>query len=541
MKIAQAGELIQFQSGEATCDRVLQKRHDRHLDQEALEQIAVTFQQQICPLVAVEPLDQKPWAGHPRHQSESLLCDISGVSHLFSGEAGLLVAVEELLASLGLRGQMAVADSVGAAWALAHSGLPPRLSPSSSHDGQVENPSEMATRHWIVCGQRETRGAMERLPVEALRIFPEAVATLSRLGVESIQQLLTLPKSGLATRLGPGLVRRIEQALGESDEPLEVHRAVAEHVAGLTLEYPTSDQPILADRMIRLVEKIRAGLAARQRGALRMTCRLDLSGHPPLILEIGLFAPTTDVDHLSGLMINQLEAKRVPACVERLTVSVTLSGPLRSVQNALFQHNDVSSSDACTSGSTISRLVDALSGRLGREAVLGVKIEDDPLPEQSFCVLPLAGRLDSPTFSQLHKSAARDLRRSRLSRQSSLKQEQGVSFQPSPEDALRRPLSLLTEPCPLRVAFPHGSFCLHVSSPRLPERIRLDGRVHEIVMHWGPERIESGWWKGASIGRDYYRIETDQGQWWWIFRNLVSKSRAESNPRYSWMLHGRFS
>ncbi len=170
------------------------------------------------------------------------------------------------------------------------------------------------------------------------------VETLARLGVTRIGQLLQLPRSGLAPRLGNHLVHRIAQALGEVDEPLAVHRTAAESRATHLLQYPTSDQRILADRVERLVKKVRAGLATRQRGALRMACRLDLADHPPLTFEIGLFAPTIDVAHLSGLIINRLESRKLPALVERLTLEVTLSGPLRSVQTSLF---DDEFSNAC--------------------------------------------------------------------------------------------------------------------------------------------------------------------------------------------------
>ena len=328
----------------------------------------------------------------------------------------------------------------------------------------------------------------------------------------------------------------------------------------LALEYPTDDQEILADRIERLMKKVRAGLATRQRGALRMTCRLDLSAHPPLTLEIGLFAPTIDADHLSGLMIHRLEAKKLPSCVERLTVSVTLSGPLRTAQSLLFDNPSYAAdaSMTCTGGSAISRLVDSLSGRLGRDAVLGVQIEKNPLPEKAFRVSPLAGhsnrsRPSSAFFRSRRtaKSSPDSPSRVSISDQNrwlthstdhEFSMSDSTSYQPSPDDAMRRPLSLLAEPIPLAIAFGDGPFFWNVSSPRLPSRIRLDGVIHHVAAHWGPERIETGWWKGPSIRRDYYRIETDRGRWWWIFRNLVSKAQAQGiNSRYRWMLHGRFA
>ena len=170
MPIAQASEMIQAKAPGVSPQRPESQRpliqpHDPALDHESLQRIAGLFQQHLTPLVAIEALDDKPWAGHPRHQSESLLCDITGVSHLFGGENGLLKAAESLLETMGLSGRMAIADSVGAAWALAHYG-------------------SGATAVSLPAGA--SRQAIEPLPVEALRLSPATVATLSRLGIERV-------------------------------------------------------------------------------------------------------------------------------------------------------------------------------------------------------------------------------------------------------------------------------------------------------------------------------------------------------------------
>lgn len=521
MSIAQAEEMVQ----QKDCQPLIQQ-HEPGLDREALDQVAHELQQRISPLVCLESLDPKPWADYPRHQCESIFCEISGVTHLFDDEAGLLVAVNRLLNQQGLIGRAAIADSMGAAWALSHYlDCLPASYPVDLQTGFIAPPGDTS--------------ALSALPVEGLRIPVDTVHTLGRLGVESIGQLLRLPRSGLAPRLGMGLVKRIGQALGEYDEPMEVFRAPAEHWAALTLEYPTSDQEILADRIQRLTKEVRAGLATRLRGALRMTCRLDLTAHPPLTLKIGLFAPTIDADHLSGLIINQLESKRLAACVERLTLSVTHTGPLRTAQQSLFD-TDTASAQSAMSGSELSRLVDSLSSRLGREFVLAVQFENDPLPEKAYSVRPLAGNSHSFRKSTFIRTP-QNLKSSR-SIHSNFKSVQSIAFeahQPSPDDAMRRPLSLLPNPVPLAVARETGSFCRSLSTPQLPSRIRLSGVVHQIVRHWGPERIETGWWKGPCTRRDYYRIETDSGCWWWIFRDLVSKSQ-DPDARYHWMLHGHF-
>ena len=50
----------------------------------------------------------------------------------------------------------------------------------------------------------------------------------------------------------------------------------------------------------------------------------------------------------------------------------------------------------------------------------------------------------------------------------------------------------------------------------------------------GPERIESGWWDGGDVRRDYYLVETSQGQRAWAFLPAGASDGA-------WMLHGWFA
>ncbi len=489
--LAQASDLLNHQSA----DRPTLHEHDPQLDLQALWRVTEAIQKHISPLVAIETLDRKPWAGQTLHQPDSLLCDITGATHLFGCEANLLKAAKDQLALLGLTAQMAIADSVGAAWALAHYG--------ATDNQQLESLQ------------------LESLPVESLRISPQTVATLARLGVDHIDQLLRLPRAGLATRLGQPLVLRIAQLLGETDEPLAVYRAAAEDTQWLDLEYPTSDQKILANRIATLTDKVRTGLATRQRGALQMTCRLDFAVLPPQTFELGLFTPTLDREQLVRLMVGSLESRQLPDLVKRITLCVTLSGPMQTNQVSLF--SDGSSHESSLNKPSLSHLINSLSGRLGREAVLGVSLCDDPLPENAYQLSPLTGRRNKTQRSYSRKSRSPN-----------------STFGPCVNDAMRRPLTLLPNPLPLSiVSAPSSSVD---SSPKsVPGRFRLGGKIHCVVRHWGPERIETGWWQSECVRRDYFRIETDDGQWWWIYRTLGKQTNNRRPLRHQWMLHGRFS
>jgi protein ImuB len=64
-----------------------------------------------------------------------------------------------------------------------------------------------------------------------------------------------------------------------------------------------------------------------------------------------------------------------------------------------------------------------------------------------------------------------------------------------------------------------------------PLRLLVHQRSYRVARCWGPERIETGWWRGRCVRRDYYRVETQSGHWLWIFRRL---------PDGCWFLHGMF-
>ncbi|WP_372716336.1 DNA polymerase Y family protein, partial [Novipirellula sp.] len=473
--------------------------HDPFIDREMLKQLSYQIQQSITPRVAIETLDDQPWAGFPRHQPESLLCDITGVEHLFGDEHGLIAAVQNLLTchlDVPLHARIAIAPNLAAAWAIAHFG---------QYEAQTTD---------------EPTAAIASFPIESLRLARETTMTLHRLGVERVDQLLRLPRGGLATRLGKPLVQRISQAIGEIDEPLVTDLAPDELTYSHELEYPTRDLPILLHRMEGLLQQAKSGLAKRKLGALRLLCNLDFSKPPSKHIEIGLFAPSQDVKHLSSLVAMRFENLSLRHDVTRLSLSVALTGPLRSVQVSLLSEGPV---DSHTLGGTaVSRFVDKLSGRLGRDAVLRVKLNDDPLPENAHRALPMTGQ---PVKSR------RVSKRSINSSPSSLTNSHRSASRyrtPSPEQALRRPLTILDPPQPLSPVVP-------VTSTQVPESFRLRGRETRVVGYWGPERIETRWWSGPAVRRDYYRVETDCGTWWWIYRDISSRDQPQ------WFLHGQFT
>jgi len=491
------------------------QRHDAEADRRSLERLADELLIEISPLVAIEPSPGRSnWAGLAYRHSEILLVNVTGIGDWFGTETAVVQATRQLLARHALRAAMAIADTAAAAWGLVRFGREETL---------IITPGETAT-------------AIDRLPVRSLRITNETAHQLQRLGIENVGQLRRLPRSGLATRLGSDLIRRIDQMVGTTEEPLTMHHTDPEDLAICELEYPTTDKDILQHRIALLIDDVAGRLAAQVRGALRLSCRLDLlENHPPRRIDVGLFAPTADADHLKRLMATSIDGKQLAAMVHRITVAVDLSGPLRQFQTTLF---DGTSTSEIGDRRKIARLVETVANRLGHDAVVGVVPTDHPRPESAYVLKPLAGRGDNPLLRRRQRGGGGSDRSSKSPFKSPRRSITEPSIGPLPSDPLRRPLSLYQPPTPIEVSeskvdgsireVRFGTYTKNSAEVRKPDRI------YQVLRCWGPERIEN---RTPSVGReirDYFRVEIEGGGWLWLFRQW-RPGEAEI-----WLLHGRF-
>jgi hypothetical protein len=74
-----------------------------------------------------------------------------------------------------------------------------------------------------------------------------------------------------------------------------------------------------------------------------------------------------------------------------------------------------------------------------------------------------------------------------------------------------------------------------------------------LTLETGPERIETGWWDGRPIARDYYIAHSQNGSRMWIYRERSGFTRGHARSRLPlahagtsgitprWFLHGLFS
>ena len=443
--------------------------HDPLADREALEALA-EWSARFGPIVGLED------SAAP----ESLLLDVTGLAHLFGGEAALAERIVHDLALRGLTVRVAVADTLGAAWATAH-----------FHSAFINHQSSI-----INLPPGGTLPALRPLPVAALRIPEETVELLRQLGIDRIGQLEALPRRELSSRFGPQLLARWDQAIGRLAEPVPVHVQPPKLEAHWSPEHPTARREAIEAALEQLIGQVARQLARLGRGAVRLECRLDCSSgssgrSAQVRVSVGLFRPTASAGHLSSLARMQFERLRLPGPLSAMQVTAATTAPLLEDQQELFFHGDGSSR---RHAHYLADLIDRLSSRLGRRSVLRARLVSDAQPE-------LAWRYEAIVEGSRRRAPRRQ----------------------TPTELPPRPLRLLRRPVALAVTsvLPDGP----------PARFQFSGRSHRIANSWGPERIETGWWRNRTVGRDYYQIETTTGGRYWLFRRLRDGR---------WFLHGTF-
>ena len=312
-------------------------------DADALHRLAA-WCHRYAPLTAPNPPD-------------GLWLDVTGCAHLFRGEAALLEALAERFAQDGLHARGAVADTPGAAHAVARYG-PGGVVPAGAQ-----------------------AGALAALPIAALRLMAGLAATLRRLGLDRVAHLERLPRATLARRFGPHVLLRLDQAHGR------VHEPIVPLVPELALQHRVAFlEPLLtADALSMAVQHLVAPLcAAMERtglGARRLDLLFERVDGAVQAIRIGTARPSRDVRHLSRLLDERLEEVDPGLGVEAMRLVIPLSEPLHPQQ--------------ATAGGgmpDISALVDRLSNRLGAGQVVRAEAVESDVPERSVRYVPALAR-----------------------------------------------------------------------------------------------------------------------------------------------------
>ncbi|MEO0829902.1 MAG: DNA polymerase Y family protein [Pseudomonadota bacterium] len=439
-----------------------------------------------------------PWVAD--HPPASLVLDLTGCAHLFGGETELLAQVEDDCADLRLSVQVGVADTVGAAWALArYAGAGPgvaRTGDAIDMEARATRSRAAKRRHWErggappsrpqvqartarIAAPGQTRTALASLPVAALRLPEATLAQLMKLGLRRVEDLAGQPRAALARRFGQDLLLRLDQAMGTAPEPVSPARAPLHFACRLTLPEPIGLEEDVTAGIDRLLPPLCAALKSKGRGARRVRLQVFRCDHTGQTLEVGLARPSHEPDRLRPLLLMKLGDVDAGPGIDVLRLEAHVTEPVHAHQHKGHLNAAADVAARLAGDTALDDLIGKLGARVGLDAITRIRPGDSHIPEKTSVVLAAA-------FSD----AAQDWPR---------------------QASVPRPL-LLHTPEPVSIETP---------GPSLPERFRWRRRDLRVTGATGPERIAPEWWfddpAWRSGQRDYWRVETDAGDRLWLY------------------------
>lgn len=434
-----------------------------------------------------------PWVAED--EPEALMIELTGAAHLFGGEAAVLDAVAEDCAGFGLTVRAGLADTPGAAWALARyagrSGQAARSGDAIEQEARATR-ARAARRHWTrggalplriaapppsgrIAPPGQTRAALARLPVAALRIGAEAAAGLNRLGLRSIEDIAGLPRAALARRFGAPVLRRLDQALGLEPEPVSPAPEATRFAVRLTFPEPIGTPEDIAAGIDRLLPALGARLTTRGQGARQVRLEILCADHSRQTISIGLARPSADPARIRPLLALKIPGIAPGIGIDALRLVADVTEALRPLQHG---HDTGPRADRDLA---MADLIGRLGVRLGAEAVTRLAPAESHIPEKA--ALTLAAAWSDPVAEWPARHLPRPL----------------VLFRPEPVAAADGP----------------------DDGPGPPARFRWRRRDFTMLRATGPERIAPEWWLDDALWRsgprDYWRIETTGGERLWLF------------------------
>ncbi|WP_369022880.1 Y-family DNA polymerase [Rhodovulum iodosum] len=430
-----------------------------------------------------------PWVAE--EPPDALVIDITGCAHLFGGEEALMAQVQEDCAGLGLSVRAGLADTRGAAWALArYAGR--RAAPHRSGDAIAQEAratrARAARRRGApprpatgpagrIAAPGQTRQALAPLPLAALRLPGETVAGLARLGLHRVEDILGMPRAPLARRFGRAVVERLDQALGATPEPISPAAAPLHFAVRLSLPEPIGLETDMLAGLDRLLPVLCARLRDKGRGARRVQLQAWRADRGVERVEVGLARPADTPDPIRPLLAMKLGEIDPGPGIDRLRVEAMQTEPLHPRQHAGHAAAAESAAARQAGDSGLDDLIGRLGARVGMDAILRLYPAESHVPEKGYQVLAAAWSAPCEHWPDRH---------------------------------LHRPL-LLCPPEP--VAAP--------DRPAPPTAFRWRGRRFHSLGAAGPERIAPEWWLDdpawRSGVRDYWRVDTEEGPRLWLY------------------------
>ena len=454
-----------------------------------------------------------PWVAE--EPPNALVVDLTGCAHLFGGEEPLIQQLEQDCHDLGLSVHIGIADTKGAAWALARysgqplgmvrtgdaidqeahatraravkrrnweqGGVPPRLAPHRSGAGWIAAPGH-------------TRQALAPLPIEALRLEDHVITSLNRLGIRRVEDLINQPRASIARRFGKGTVYRMDQALGVTPEPVAPADRDMHFACRLTLPDPIGLEDDVLAALDRLLPRMSVNLKSKGQGARVLRLEAYRTDHTMEWVDVRLARPSWDGDRMRPLLAMKVPEIDAGFGIDVLRLIAVQVEPVYDHQHKGHVDAGAAATTRLNSNTNLDDLLGKIGARIGLDVITRLHPGSSHIPEKSAQTFAAA-------WSQPEMEWPKRLRPRPL-----------IHFPPEPVTALE--------------------------VPQVPTTFKWRGQLHELATAHGPERIAPEWWLAErdwrTGTRDYWQVVTKAGDRLWMY----FAHGAAGLP--GWFCQGRF-
>ncbi len=437
---------------------------------------------------------------------DGLMLDISGVAHLFGGEAGLVEDCRARLAAQGIAARAGVAGNPRAAFALAR------------FSAQTIAPETLSDKAFAKL--------FHDLPLAALGLDAKTVADMARAGLRRIGDVAFRPRAPITARFGALPVARLDEVRGATRVSIAPRFPPPDFVAERRFASPVQTVEAIELSLRKLADDLVVLLERRAKGARRVELSLYRVDGAVRRIAVGASRPLNEARALVRLFAEKLASPQEDAIdagfgVDLMRLACLTAEPLAPSQGEIERAYEAERARA------LADLVDRLSARLGARAVMRRDLVEAHLPELAEAAAPaIAGerrRGGEGSASLLRRPFAGE------------GGGRPPDFDPGAPDeghagAPARPLRLFVRPEPIEALaeVPDGP----------PLRFRWRRVLHDVAAIEGPERIAPPWWRrDGGPTRDYFRAEDAQGRRFWLYREGLW---GRETQRAKWFVHGVF-
>ncbi|MBX4899426.1 MULTISPECIES: Y-family DNA polymerase [Rhizobium] len=308
-------------------------------DLATLERLTLWALSQYSPVVAMDPPD-------------GIVMDTEGADHLQGGEELMLSGLVNRFRGRGLSARAAIADTWGAAHALARA----------------------TSCETVIVGGGETAKAVNRLPLSSLRLPVDTVASLRTLGFATVGELAATPRAPLTLRFGPVVARRLDQLFGRVAEPIDPIRPADLVEVQKSFAEPIGAPETIEKYVSRLVRQLCLELEKRGLGVRRADLIVHRVDNTLQSLRAGTAKPVRDIAWLTKLFRDRIERIEPGFGIEKLSLAAIIAEPLIETQSA--------SSLIEEQVTDVTPLIDVLGNRGGQRIFRVAPVASD-VPERS--------------------------------------------------------------------------------------------------------------------------------------------------------------